>query len=214
MKNNNTFPNIDYELSFWQNNEIVAGVDEAGRGPLAGPVVAAAVILPSNFNISIGINDSKKLNEKQREVIFNLLSNIVVDSNVTFINSEIIDKINIRRATLLAMQKCVTSLNKDISHIFIDGNYFEHEKINFTTIIKGDSKVLSIAAASIMAKVTRDRWMVEVADAEYPKYGFAQHKGYGTREHIQAIIKYGICPLHRKTFLRNIISQNPQITLF
>ncbi len=206
-------PTTDFEYPFWSNTQLVAGVDEAGRGPLAGPVVAAAVILPSFSEVSLGFNDSKKLNEKQRESLFGVLAEIAVQSEVSFIDSETIDLINIRRATLKAMQSCVDSLN-DIAHVFIDGNYFVHEKQNFTTVVKGDGKVLSIAAASIIAKVSRDRWMIEVADVQYPNYGFAKHKGYGTSEHIKAIIKHGACPLHRRTFLRTILAEHPQLKLF
>lgn len=207
-------PTTDFEQYFWAKSQLVAGVDEAGRGPFAGPVVAAAVILPRFSDANIGFNDSKKLNEKQREELYELLSSYAVHSTVSFIDNTEIDEINIRRATLKAMQTCVDSLRENIDHVFIDGNYFVHDSLDFTTVIKGDGKVLSIAAASIIAKVSRDRWMVEVADTQYPQYGFAKHKGYGTQEHIQAIIKYGACPLHRRTFLRNILAENPQIVLF
>ncbi|MBS1537468.1 MAG: ribonuclease HII [Bacteroidetes bacterium] len=207
-------PTTDYELSFWQNNQYVVGIDEAGRGPLAGPVVAASVILPYYIDANIGFNDSKKLSEKQREELYELLITVAVDNSVSFVESDMIDEINIRKATLLAMQTCLKSLEKKVNHVFIDGNYFEHKTLPFTTVVKGDSKVLSIAAASVLAKISRDRWMTEVADKDFPQYGFAKHKGYGTREHIEAILNYGICPLHRKTFLRNILAQNPQFTLF
>lgn len=206
-------PTTDFELPFWKNSQFVAGVDEAGRGPLAGPVVAASVILPLFSEVSLGFNDSKKLNERQRESLFEVVNEIAVQSSVSFIDCEVIDEINIRRATLKAMQSCAGSLN-EITHVFIDGNYFVHDKLNYTTVVKGDAKVLSIAAASIIAKVTRDRWMVEVADTQYPNYGFAKHKGYGTPEHIRAIIKYGACPLHRRTFLRTILAEHPQLQLF
>lgn len=207
-------PTTDFEQYFWAKSQFVAGVDEAGRGPLAGPVVAAAVILPRFSDAGIGFNDSKKLNEKQREELFELLSSFALHSSVTFIDNNEIDEINIRQATLKAMQTCVDSLHENIDHVFIDGNYFEHNSLDFTTVIKGDGKVLSIAAASIIAKVSRDKWMVDVADKQYPQYGFAKHKGYGTAEHVRAIIKHGACPLHRRTFLRNILAENPQIVLF
>jgi ribonuclease HII len=214
VKKNTSIPTTDFEEPFWKNSQFIAGVDEAGRGPLAGPVVAAAVVLPHFSTASLGFNDSKKLSEKQREELYEVIIAIAVDSAVSFVDSQAVDEINIRRATLKAMQRCVDSLSEHISHVFIDGNYFESEMVNFTTVVKGDAKVLSIAAASILAKVSRDRWMVEVADAEYPQYGFARHKGYGTREHVQSIIRYGACPLHRRTFLRNIIAENPQLELF
>lgn len=201
-------PTTDFETPYWDKQHLVAGVDEAGRGPLAGPVVAAAVILPIGTHKLTGVNDSKKLTELQRLQALEEIQTIAVSIGISFVDHKEIDRLNIRRATLKAMQQAVQSLREVPHHIFIDGNYYEHPEQSFTTVIKGDGKVLSIAAASIVAKVFRDRWMTEIADALYPDYGFARHKGYGTKQHCEAIKKYGPCPIHRPLFLRSILGEN------
>ncbi len=183
---------------------IVAGIDEAGRGPLAGPVVAASVVLiPSSNNH--GFADSKQLSEKRRNELLPYIYEQSHSFATAYVSNEIIDAINIRQASLEAMTSSLEQLSPLPHHAFIDGNFFRHKTLTFTTIIQGDAKCMSIAAASIVAKVTRDRWMIEVADALYPEYGFAKHKGYGTKQHIEALKKYGCCPLHRRTFLRTIL---------
>ncbi|MBK9246680.1 MAG: ribonuclease HII [Ignavibacteria bacterium] len=206
-------PSTDYESPFWTKKQLVAGVDEAGRGPLAGPVVAAAVILPINSSVHLGFNDSKKLTELQRNELVEVIQSLALSIGISFIDTVEIEKLNIRRATLKAMQVAVDSLHESPHHVFIDGNYFEHSSRSYTTVVKGDAKVLSISAASIVAKVTRDKWMCEIADTQYPEYGFAQHKGYGTKQHCEAIKKYGPCPIHRSLFLRKLLGET-QVTLF
>jgi ribonuclease HII len=193
----------DYRLEKeFKAKGFIAGIDEAGRGPLAGPVVAAAVILQGKLLSKSGINDSKKIVEKERVRLFELIRKKSLTYSFSFIDNEIIDKINILQATQLAMKKAVESLKIKPDHLLVDGNYFKEFGIPYTTIVKGDSKSMSIAAASIIAKVVRDKWMVEVADRLFPEYSFARHKGYATKEHYRAIEKYGLCPLHRKSFLK------------
>lgn len=199
-------PATNYESPFWKNGLLVAGIDEVGRGPLAGPVVAAAVILMPMQN-NPGFNDSKKLSEKRREELLLRIWEQSYDVKIAFVSNNEIDAINIRRATLQAMSAALDALLPQPHHALIDGNFFLHETIPFTTIVDGDAKCLSIAAASIAAKSARDRWMVETADVRYPEYGFAQHKGYGVKRHIEALKKFGPCPLHRLTFLRNIFDK-------
>ena len=178
----------------------VAGIDEAGRGPLAGPVAAACVILDP-ANIPAGINDSKKLSEKKREALFN---EICASARVScvLVDEQTIDRINILEATKRAMRDAARQLAPDF--LLIDGNFTLHLIEHEQAIVGGDALSLSIAAASIVAKVTRDRLMREL-DARYPVYGFAKHKGYGTKEHIETIRAYGPCPCHRVSFLRNIL---------
>lgn len=176
----------------------IAGIDEAGRGPLAGPVVAAAVILLSKVNIS-GLNDSKKLSPKKREELFPKIQEMSVAYSVAVIDQEVIDKINILQAARLAMQQAVETLKITPSLLLIDGNKKIDSTINQWTIVKGDSRSLSIAAASVLAKVTRDRIM-DGYHKLYPQYGFDQHKGYGTKLHRNLIHEHGPCPIHRKTF--------------
>ena len=178
----------------------VAGVDEAGRGPLAGPVVAAAVILPEEFS-SNQLNDSKKLSSSKREIIYNELMN--VDSKVisafAVIDEVVIDKINILRATHMAMAQASSNLSIEPSFVIIDGMPIKDFPFNNESIIKGDSKSLSIAAASVIAKVERDRIMLNYSK-EYPEYKFEKHKGYGTKLHLDALKKFGPCKIHRKSF--------------
>ena len=177
---------------------LVCGVDEAGRGPWAGPVSAAAVILNPN-NLPIGINDSKKLSETARERLFDEIMNVAVASCVVMIDAPDIDDLNILAATHLAMAKAVAGLQVRASLALIDGNRAPKLRCPAVTIVKGDALSLSIGAASILAKVTRDRFMVQ-ADLDYPGYGFAKHKGYGVPQHMAALAKLGPCPLHRMSF--------------
>lgn len=183
----------------------IAGVDEAGRGPLAGPVCAAAVILPEGIYIE-GLNDSKKLSEKKREELYDIIINSAVSYNIEMVSEKVIDEINILQATYLAMNRAVEGLEVKPDYVLIDGNRIENMKIAHETVIKGDSKSVSIAAASILAKVTRDRYICKLAD-KYPEYNFQKHKGYGTAEHREAILKYGPCELHRRTFLKKILGE-------
>ncbi|MBR5614477.1 MAG: ribonuclease HII [Clostridia bacterium] len=177
----------------------VAGVDEAGRGPLAGPVCAAAVILPQDAVIE-GINDSKKLSEKKRNQLFDVIKSTAIAYSVEFVYPDMIDEINIRQATALAMHTAVANLKQHPDFVIIDGNDNIPYDISYKYIIKGDAKSQTIAAASILAKVSRDRLMEDL-DKEYPEYGFAKHKGYGTKVHIEAIQKYGVTEVHRKSFM-------------
>jgi ribonuclease HII len=191
--------NLETERMLWaQGLDHIAGVDEAGRGPLAGPLVAAAVIFPKNFDID-GVDDSKKLSSKKREELYSLIFRHAISIGVGIINHDEIDRINILRATHVAMQNAMDNLAIKPDYALIDGNSFKHDQLRFQNIIGGDGISFTIAAASIIAKVTRDRMMREL-DASYPQYGFAQHKGYGTRQHIEAIRTYGRCEIHRKTF--------------
>ncbi len=181
----------------------VCGVDEAGRGPLMGPVCAAAVILPEGEIIE-GVNDSKKLSEKKREALYSVITERAVAWSVAFSSVEEIEELNILGATYLAMNRAIDGLKMPADFALIDGNRVPRGiKIDCQTVVKGDSKSFSIAAASIIAKVTRDRLILEY-DKEYPEYHFADHKGYGTAVHIEAIKKYGPCKYHRPSFLKNI----------
>ncbi len=175
-----------------------AGVDEAGRGPLAGPVVAAAVILPANCSIR-GLNDSKKVSERKRKLILEEIKHQAVSYAVGIVEPEEIDRINILRAALLAMEKAVNALGRKPDFLLIDGNQRTSLLIPQETIVKGDSISCSIAAASIVAKVTRDAIM-EQYHRTYPEYNFKKHKGYPTKEHLQRIIEHGPCLIHRKSF--------------
>lgn len=184
--------------------KLIAGVDEAGRGPLAGPVVAAAVIFTRKTFIP-GVNDSKKLNEKQREKLFDEIKSKCICYGIGIIDQVKIDKVNILQATLNAMSDAVNQLSIKPHLILIDGNKAFTSEIPTKTIVKGDAKSFSVAAASILAKVTRDRIMKN-ASLEFPDFLWHKNKGYGTHEHINAIKNYGITPLHRKTFLTKILS--------
>ena len=191
----------DYESEFVQRGyKAVCGVDEAGRGPLAGPVVAAACILPFGCEIE-GLNDSKKLNEKKRDALFDVIREKAVAYSVAFATNEEIDKLNILNATMLAMARAILSLPVPADFALVDGNCIRNFPIPAQTIVKGDAKSPSIAAASILAKVTRDRYCMEM-DAMYPEYDFKKHKGYPTKEHRELVMKYGPCPLHRRSFLK------------
>ena len=178
---------------------LMAGVDEAGRGPLAGPVVAAAVILDPKRPIE-GLQDSKKLSEKRREQLFDLINNQSIAHAVAVVSHVEVDRINILQATLMAMKMAVAKLSIQPDHVWIDGNQAPNiDGVIIKTIIKGDQKVTAISAASILAKVTRDRIMYDY-DREYPGYGFAGHKGYGTKAHRDAISRLGPCAIHRRSF--------------
>ena len=188
------------EKYFAQNIQIVCGVDEAGRGPLAGPVCAAAVILPPHVEIP-GLNDSKKLTDKRRRELAPIIKECAIAYGIAFADEKEIDEINILQATFLAMERAVSQLAVKPEILLIDGNRERDFHIPVETIIKGDSRSASIAAASILAKVTRDDYLLEMAQ-QYPEYGFDIHKGYGTKAHYAAIEKYGPCPIHRMTFLK------------
>ena len=184
--------------------KLVCGVDEAGRGPLAGPVCAAAVILPDNCEIE-GLNDSKKISEKKREALFDIIKEKAVAYSIAYGSLEEIEEYNILEATYLAMNRAIDGLNTQADFALIDGNRVPKGiKIPCETVVKGDSKSCSIAAASILAKVTRDRLMLEY-DKKYPQYLFAQHKGYGTKAHYEAIKQHGVCEIHRLSFLKNVL---------
>lgn len=182
--------------------EIVCGVDEAGRGPLAGPVFAAAVILPAGLE-DIGINDSKKLSEKKREELFGIITEKAVAWAVASASEKEIDELNILNATFLAMKRAVDALTVRPDIALIDGNRKPNTGIEEVTLVKGDAKSISIAAASVLAKVSRDRYLCELDDL-YPEYQFKKHKGYPTKLHYEMIKKYGISPVHRLSFLKNL----------
>lgn len=198
---------FELEQTLWRQGVArVAGVDEAGRGPLAGPVVAAAAILPSHWAQSglpaelAGLNDSKQLTETQRERYFEFLTaSAEIEFAVVAVDAETIDQINILQATHRAMNDALTGLNPLPPHALVDGRPVKSLRVPQTAVVKGDARSYSIAAASVLAKVTRDRLMLEF-HLQFPEYGFAEHKGYGTARHLAAIEKYGACPIHRKTF--------------
>lgn len=183
----------------------ICGVDEAGRGPLAGPVCAAAVILPEHLQIP-GLNDSKKLSDKKRRDLFPIIKEQAIAYGIAFATVEEIDEINILQATFLAMERAVAQMNGQADFALIDGNREPKLDIESMAVVKGDSRSASIAAASILAKVTRDDYMEELA-AQYPQYGFEVHKGYGTKRHYQAIEQFGMCPAHRRSFLKKFYGQ-------
>jgi ribonuclease HII len=176
----------------------VAGVDEAGRGPLAGPVVAASVVFPPDCWID-GVDDSKRLTAARRDKLFELIQTKAIGIGVAVISHTVIDEINIYQASLRAMAEAVAKIFPPPEHVLVDGPAYRIEAIPFTPVLNGDARCFSIAAASIIAKVTRDRMMLEY-DRMYPLYGFAKHKGYGTREHYEAIRKFGPCDIHRRSF--------------
>lgn len=182
----------------------ICGVDEAGRGPLAGPVCAAAVILPKGEIIE-GVNDSKKLTEKKREALYDVIKEKAVAYSIAFSSVEEIEEMNILNATMLAMKRAVEGLEVPADYAMIDGNKIPDLNIPAECVVKGDANSMSIAAASILAKVTRDRLCAEY-ETEYPQYGFAKHKGYGTKQHREMILKYGPCKIHRMSFLKNLLN--------
>lgn len=191
----------EWETScFEKGYRLVCGIDEAGRGPLAGPVCAAAVILPPNVDIP-GLDDSKKLSDKRRRELFPIIQQTAVAYAIAFADHREIDQINILQATFLAMERAVSQLPIKPDYLLIDGNRTKDFGIPAQAVVRGDSLSASIAAASVLAKVTRDDLMVKAAE-EYPQYGFEVHKGYGTKVHYEALQQHGPCPIHRMTFLK------------
>ncbi len=184
--------------------DYICGVDEAGRGPLCGPVVAAAVILPKHECIE-GVNDSKKLSESKRERLYDDIVKSAICVGVGISDVDVIEKVNILNATKLAMKEAISNLSITPDYVLIDGNQKIDIDIPFETVVSGDAKSESIAAASIIAKVTRDRMLIDF-DSKYPEYGFAKHKGYGTKAHIEAIKKYGLTPIHRPSFCTKFLN--------
>lgn len=195
----NEFENEGYKKGY----VYIGGIDEAGRGPLAGPVVASVVVFKQGTKIE-GINDSKKLSEAKREELFDIIKKEALDYGIGIVNNEEIDEFNILNATYMAMKKALNCLKKSPDYLLIDAATIPGVDVAQNPIIKGDSKSISIAAASILAKVTRDNLMYQY-DEMYPEYGFKGHKGYGTKEHYEAIEKHGITPIHRKSFLKNVL---------
>lgn len=194
-------PTFEYEEKYYAEGfTAICGCDEAGRGPLCGPVVAAAVILPRGLEIE-GLNDSKKLSEKKREALFEVIKEKAIAYAIAEASPAEIDEINILNASMLAMRRAVEALSVKADFALIDGNCSRGFEIPTETVVKGDAKSYSIAAASILAKVTRDRGCAEL-DKAYPEYGIAKHKGYPTKDHMDAVRKYGPAPIYRKTFLK------------
>ncbi len=189
----------EYEEALYdQGNQLICGVDEAGRGPLAGPVVVAACILPPFLRIE-GINDSKQLTAKKREELFKIIVKSAVAYQIVFVSEADVDLLNIYQATKKGMLEAIRGLEVTPDHVLIDAMPLGELKIPHTSIIHGDARCASVAAASILAKVTRDEFM-EKMDVKYPNYGFKKNKGYGTKAHMEALEKYGPCPIHRKTY--------------
>lgn len=187
-----------------ENLEYICGIDEVGRGVLAGPVVTAAVILPKDFDNEL-IKDSKKLSEKKRKQAYDIIIESAIDYSVDFVGPDFVDDMNILEATMFGMHKSLSNLKTIPEHILVDGNYFNgYKDIDHTCVIKGDNTYYSIAAASILAKVTRDEYMKDL-HKEYPKYNWKSNKGYGSKEHITKIQSEGITPHHRKSFLKKIL---------
>lgn len=194
---------LEYENAALNSGfEVICGIDEAGRGPLAGPVYAAAVILPKGHIVE-GVNDSKKISEKKRDLLFDKIIDECVCYSIGTASEQEIDEINILQATFLAMRRAVAGLEIKPDIALVDGNKKPGLDIAELTIVKGDAKSANIAAASIIAKVSRDRYMLEMAE-KYPEYQFEKHKGYGTKLHYEMLEKYGISPIHRKTFLKKL----------
>ena len=188
---------------FEKGVKIICGVDEAGRGPLAGPVCAAAVILPANVEIP-GLNDSKKLSDKKRRELYPIIKEHAIAYGIAFADHSEIDQINILQATYLAMERAINQLSVKPELALIDGNRAKDFGVPVETVVHGDSLSASIAAASVLAKVTRDDYMLKMAE-EYPGYDFEIHKGYGTKVHVEALRTYGPCPYHRPSFLKKIL---------
>lgn len=200
----------EYEDRFWKEKCRICGIDEAGRGPLAGPVVAAAVVFPRFFKpqgILTELNDSKRLKPEQREYLAEAIRDSALDFSVSVIDNLMIDRMNIFHATMLAMNEAAESLQQLPDFMMIDGNRFTpHLPIPYRTIVKGDAKVFSIAAASVLAKTSRDMIMRQYA-GDYPHYGFDRHYGYPTKAHVAAIAEHGRCPLHRKSFKLKLLGE-------
>ena len=191
-----------YERALAGDRTPFCGIDEAGRGPLAGPVCAAAVILPEGITIP-GLNDSKKLSPAKREMLYDIICERAVAFGIAFATVDEIEKLNIKNATYLAMERALADMEPAPVLALVDGNDKNTLSVPAVKIVKGDCLCASIAAASILAKVTRDRYMEDM-DAVYPQYGFAAHKGYGTAAHYEALRKFGPCPIHRPTYLRKM----------
>ena len=199
-------PNLDFENEkYAEGYTAVCGCDEAGRGPLAGPVCAAAVILPAHLEIP-GLNDSKKLTDKRRRELFPIIKEQAIAYGIGLASHEEIDEINILQATFLAMRRAIEQLEGKAEFALIDGNRETDFGLPVMTVVKGDSRSANIAAASVLAKVTRDDIMEAMA-AEYPQYGFEIHKGYGTKAHYEALRTYGASPIHRMTFLKKFYGE-------
>lgn len=201
-------PDFTYEKAAMESGfKLICGVDEAGRGPLAGPVCAAAVILSEDTEIE-GLNDSKKLSEKKREALYDIIKEKAVAYSIAYGTLEEIEELNILEATFIAMNRAIDGLKTKPDFALIDGNRVPKGiKIPCETVVKGDAKSSSIAAASILAKVTRDRLLLEY-DQQYPQYNFKKHKGYGTKEHTDLILEYGPCPIHRMSFLKKLLGNS------
>ncbi len=185
-----------------EGEQLLCGVDEAGRGPLAGPVCAAAVVLPRGLCIP-GLNDSKKLTEKKREALYDVICSSAVSYGIAFATVDEIEEVNILNAAMLAMNRAIEKLSVQPTLALIDGNRNSAIKIASRCVVKGDAKCADIAAASVLAKVARDRYMLEMAE-KYPQYKFEKHKGYGTKDHYAALREYGPCEIHRPSFLRKM----------
>lgn len=200
-------PDFEFELKAKEKGfKVVCGVDEAGRGPLAGPVCAAAVILPENVEIE-GLNDSKKLTEAKREKLFDIILEKAISYSVAFGTVEEIEEHNILNATFLAMNRAIEGLQVRPDYALIDGNRVPKGiTVECETVVKGDAKSASIAAASVLAKVTRDRLLLRYAE-KYPEYGFEKHKGYGTAAHYDAVRAHGLCPVHRPSFFKKFFEE-------
>jgi ribonuclease HII len=198
---------VDYDKRVQQKYGLFCGIDEAGRGPLAGPVVIASCVMPlDDDKIIPGIDDSKKLTEKQREELFEKIKQSAIEYSIQEIDEKTIDEINILQATKLGMKKCIEGLKQKPDLALVDAVKDIDSDIKQIAIIKGDATSYSIAAASILAKVYRDRLILEL-DKTYPEYNFKKHKGYGTKEHIEALKKYGPSQIHRKTFIKNFVEE-------
>lgn len=208
MKENIAVDWLKYENELYsQGCELVCGVDEAGRGPLAGPVFAAAVILPKGYIVE-GANDSKKLSEKKREILFDKIKEEAIYYSIAKIDEKTIDKVNILNATFMAMNEAVNTLGVSPDYVMIDGNKVpKGMKYPAKAIVKGDTNSISIACASILAKVSRDRYMLKMAE-KYPQYQFEKHKGYGTKLHYQMLDEYGASDIHRQSFLKSWYAKN------
>ncbi len=196
---NNEIDNRQYENELYSKGyKLIGGIDEVGRGPLVGPVVTACVILPEDFALD-GLTDSKKLSEKKRDMFYDIIMEKAISVGIGIMDEDVIDKVNIYEATKLAMYQAVDNMSVKPDYILIDAMKLDKLDVPSTSIIKGDLKSITISAASVIAKVTRDRMMYEL-DKKYPMYKFAKNKGYPTKDHIEAIVKYGILKEHRKTF--------------
>lgn len=202
-----TFTMLEYEKKYLDmGKKYIAGVDEVGRGPLAGPVVVACVIMPlGDEDIIQGVNDSKKVSEKNREILYDKIMHKAISCRIEWADERVIDEINILQATKSCMQKAIDGMEASPDIVLIDAVKLDC-KYPIEPIIKGDAKSYSIACASIVAKVTRDRYMVEMSE-KYPQYDFASNKGYGSAKHIEALKSVGACPIHRKSFIKNFVSE-------